>query len=219
MIRTSKCPGGTCGALLIIWAFCLLLPEADARAAGADSAPGDVATVDVDAAKVTGKASPYIFGQNMEQEHGTISGGEQNVDNAHGLHSGGLWAEMLRDRKLEEGDVGGDGIANARVQGRLQHWVEKARPSATRRARQGVLGGGAGMRGHETSARHRRFSAAPGRRSTVPRFLERYFCFQGQARPGPRVREWACGIGRRRSLRDRRGGRGCKLSREPHRVP
>ena len=77
MNRIIKHLSGLALALLIIHAFCLLLPEADARAAGADSAPGDVATVDVDAAKVTGKASPYIFGQNMEHEHGTISGGEQ----------------------------------------------------------------------------------------------------------------------------------------------
>jgi hypothetical protein len=123
MNRIIKHLSGLALALLIIHAFCLLLREAKARAAGVNSAPNEVATIDVDAAKVTGKASPYIFGQNMEHEHGTISGGEQNLDNAHGLHSGGLWAEMLRDRKLEEGDVDGDGIANARVQSRLQHWV------------------------------------------------------------------------------------------------
>jgi len=124
MNRIIRHLSGLALALLIKHAFCLLLPEAKARAAGVNSAPNEEATIDVDAAKVTGKASPYIFGQNMEHEHGTISGGEQNLDNAHGLHSGGLWAEMLRDRKLEEGDVDGDGIANARVQCRLRHWAK-----------------------------------------------------------------------------------------------
>jgi len=73
------------------------------------------ATIDVDTEKITGKVSPYIFGQNIEHEHGTINGGEQNQDDAHGMHSGGLWSEMLRDRKFEEGDNDGDGVANAWV--------------------------------------------------------------------------------------------------------
>lgn len=65
--------------------------------------PKGQASIDVDAAQVTGKVSPDIFGQNVEYEHGVISGGEQNMHHEHGLHSGGLWAEMLRDRKFEEG--------------------------------------------------------------------------------------------------------------------
>jgi len=73
------------------------------------------ASIDVDVSVVTGKLSPYIFGQNVEHEHGSVSGGEQNMHHAHGLHTGGLWAEMLRDRKFEEGDVDEDGVANAWV--------------------------------------------------------------------------------------------------------
>ncbi len=115
MIRITKYPGRMSGALLIISAICLYLPQAGARAACAGSAADEVATVDVDAARVTGKVSPYLLGQNIEHEHGTISGGEQNLGNAHGLHSGGLWAEMLRDRKFEEGDLDGDGVASAWV--------------------------------------------------------------------------------------------------------
>jgi len=90
MIPLTNRSGSACWTVLIICAFCFPLRATEARAAGADSAPGDVATVDVDAAKVTGKVSPYLFGQNIEHEHGTISGGEQNLGNAHGLHSGGL---------------------------------------------------------------------------------------------------------------------------------
>lgn len=75
----------------------------------------DLATINVDAGKETGKVSPYIFGQNLEYEYGTFSGGEQNMHNAHGTHTGGIWAEMLRDRKFEEGDLDKDGVANAWV--------------------------------------------------------------------------------------------------------
>ena len=50
-----------------------------------------------------GTVSKELFGQNIEYEHGTFSGGEQNADHAHGLHMGALWAEMLRDRKFAKG--------------------------------------------------------------------------------------------------------------------
>jgi alpha-N-arabinofuranosidase len=73
------------------------------------------ATIDVDAAKPIAAVSKYLFGQNLEHEHGAISGGEQNRNHEHGLHSGGLWAEMLRDRKFEEGDNDRDGVANGWV--------------------------------------------------------------------------------------------------------
>jgi alpha-N-arabinofuranosidase len=81
----------------------------------AKTAPRELASIEIDAAKSTGKVSPYVFGQNIEHEHGTISGGEQNLGNAHGLHTGGLWAEMLRDRKFDESDLPGDGVAHAWV--------------------------------------------------------------------------------------------------------
>src|ERR1700722_2553242 len=71
------------------------------------------AAINVDAEKVTGQVYPNIFGQNLEYEYGTFSGGEQNMHNAHGTHTGGIWAEMLRDRKFEEGDLDKDGVANA----------------------------------------------------------------------------------------------------------
>ncbi len=69
----------------------------------------------VDAAKVTGRVHPYLFGQNLEYEYGTFSGNEQNGEQnrSHGTHTGGIWAEMLRDRKFEEGDLDKDGVANA----------------------------------------------------------------------------------------------------------
>ena len=73
------------------------------------------AIINVDGATEIGRVPKYLFGQNLEHEHGTISGGEQNDQHAHGLHSGGLWAEMLRDRKFEEGDLDLDGVANAWV--------------------------------------------------------------------------------------------------------
>ncbi len=78
----------------------------------------------VDATKVTGRVHPYLFGQNLEYEYGTFSGGEQNMHNAHGAHTGGIWAEMLRDRKFEEGDLNKDGVASAwEPEERLfQHW-------------------------------------------------------------------------------------------------
>jgi alpha-N-arabinofuranosidase len=98
-----------------MFALCLGFTGVKAQAGAAKTAPREVASIEVDVAKSTGKVSPYVFGQNIEHEHGTISGGEQNLGDAHGLHSGGLWAEMLRDRKFEEGDLDGDGVASAWV--------------------------------------------------------------------------------------------------------
>jgi alpha-L-arabinofuranosidase len=73
------------------------------------------AKIEIDAGQPTGTVSKELFGQNIEYEHGTFSGGEQNQNHPHGLHTGGLWAEMLRDRKFEEGDLDRDGVANAWV--------------------------------------------------------------------------------------------------------
>lgn len=115
MTRNIPLPDGTSWTLLIVFALSLNAQAVRVSAASAKAAPNDVASIEVEAARVTGTVSPYIFGQNIEHEHGTISGGEQNLGNAHGLHSGGLWAEMLRDRKFEEGDLNGDGVANAWV--------------------------------------------------------------------------------------------------------
>jgi alpha-N-arabinofuranosidase len=73
------------------------------------------ATITIDASTRTGQVSPLLFGQNLEHEHGAINGNEQNLHNAHGMHTGGLWAEMLRDRKFEQGAPNGDGVSNAWV--------------------------------------------------------------------------------------------------------
>lgn len=52
----------------------------------------------MDAAQVTGKVQPFIFGQFIEHEYNTIQGG--------------LWAELLRDRKFEQGDANRDGVSD-----------------------------------------------------------------------------------------------------------
>jgi alpha-N-arabinofuranosidase len=115
MIQQTKHAGEFSRILLIMFALWLGLAVVKAQAGAPEASPRDAASIEVDAAKSTGKVSPYVFGQNIEHEHGTISGCEQNLGDAHGLHSGGLWAEMLRDRKFEEGDLEGEGVANAWV--------------------------------------------------------------------------------------------------------
>ncbi len=99
-------------ARLLFVLFCV--SSASSRSAFAQSTPAS-ATIDVDAGKTIATASEDLFGQNLEHEHGAISGGEQNAHHEHGLHTGGLWAEMLRDRKFEEGDVDRDGVADGWV--------------------------------------------------------------------------------------------------------
>ena len=67
-----------------------------------DTTTGDSnASIEVDAKNITGLISPYFFGQFIEHEHNTIQGG--------------LWAELLQDRKFEEGDADGDGVSNGWV--------------------------------------------------------------------------------------------------------
>lgn len=94
--------------------FFHFLPGAQ-TASAQSNAQGGTASIQVDANTVVGTVWDNFFGQNIEYEHGAISGGEQNQAHAHGLHLGGLWAEMLRDRKFEEGDLDEDGVANAWV--------------------------------------------------------------------------------------------------------
>jgi len=98
------------------------------------TAKQDSATIEVDVSKPVGTVSKYLFGQNVEHEHGAISGGEQNMHLEHGFHTGGLWAEMLRDRKFEEGDLDGDGVASGwvpeeRVANRYEELVGGRGPS------------------------------------------------------------------------------------------
>ncbi len=57
--------------------------------------------IDVDAIKVIGDVQPFLFGQFIEHEHKTIQGG--------------LWAELLRDRKFEHGDANRDGVSDGWV--------------------------------------------------------------------------------------------------------
>ena len=103
--------------------------------------------IEIDAARQLGTISDFLFGQNIEYEHGTFSGGEQNMDHAHGLHTGGLWAEMLRDRKFEEGDLDRDGVANAwvpeeRVANRYEQLVDGKGPNRQYRIDTAVCYGG-----------------------------------------------------------------------------
>lgn len=79
------------------------------------------ASIDVDAAQVTGKVLPFLFGHFIEHEYNTIQGG--------------LWAELLRDRKFEQGDVNGDGVADGwdpeeRIQDRYWQLVNGQGPHA-----------------------------------------------------------------------------------------
>jgi alpha-L-arabinofuranosidase len=64
----------------------------------AASSPNLNAKIEVDANQVVGKVPQYLFGQFIEHEHNTI-------DN-------GLLAQLLQDRKFEEGSLDGNGVAN-----------------------------------------------------------------------------------------------------------
>jgi len=104
-----------CRIALLLSVLGLLLLGKTPGASSQSSSTRGYARIVVDAKTPVGTVWDNFFGQNIEYEHGAISGGEQNQDHAHGLHTGGLWAEMLRDRKFEEGDVDQDGVANAWV--------------------------------------------------------------------------------------------------------
>ncbi len=54
-------------------------------------------TIELNAGQITGKTPRYLFGHFIEHEHNTI-------DN-------GLLAELLQDRKFDEGDLDGNGVA------------------------------------------------------------------------------------------------------------
>src|SRR3989442_14581071 len=59
------------------------------------------ATIQVDASRVTGAVHPFVFGHQMEHEYNTIQDG--------------LWAELLHDRKFEQGDKDLDGVSDGWV--------------------------------------------------------------------------------------------------------
>lgn len=63
--------------------------------------PNPEAAIQVDAGRVTGAVQPFIFGQFIEHENNTIEGG--------------LWAELLHDRKFEQGDKDRDGVSDGWV--------------------------------------------------------------------------------------------------------
>jgi hypothetical protein len=75
---------------LQLLAFALITPFA--LLVSAQSTSSHAAKIQVDASQPSGTISPLLFGQNIEYEHGTFSGGEQNADHAHGLHTGGRFA-------------------------------------------------------------------------------------------------------------------------------
>src|SRR5208282_1816409 len=60
--------------------------------------PAPAGVIEVDASRVAGKVPHYLFGQFIEHEHSTI-------DN-------GLLAELLRDRKFDEGNLDGNGVSS-----------------------------------------------------------------------------------------------------------
>ena len=68
------------------------------QAVTAEEPPSLSARIEVNPGAVTGTISPYFFGQFIEHEYNTIQGG--------------LWAELLRDRKFEEGDADRDGVSD-----------------------------------------------------------------------------------------------------------
>jgi alpha-N-arabinofuranosidase len=68
---------------------------------GVASARVSQAAIEIDAGRVTGEVHPFIFGQFIEHEYNTIEGG--------------LWAELLHDRKFEEGDKDRDGVSDGWV--------------------------------------------------------------------------------------------------------
>jgi len=59
------------------------------------------ATIEVATRRVTGKLPRYLFGQFMEHKHNT---GDD-----------GLLAELLQDRKFDEGNWDGNGVSTGRV--------------------------------------------------------------------------------------------------------
>ncbi len=88
------------GLLLAALVTCAIRAGSGAQALGASSAPR-IGTIEVDASQTTGAVPRYLFGQFMEHEHDTI-------DN-------GLLAQLLQDRKFDEGDVNGNGVASGWV--------------------------------------------------------------------------------------------------------
>ena len=80
--------------LLVVAYFAVL----DTRANRAAQGPALEGAIEVDASQIAGKVPRYLFGQFIEHEHSTIDDG--------------LLAELLHDRKFEEGDLDGNGVSS-----------------------------------------------------------------------------------------------------------
>ena len=85
-------------SILLVVTVCLVWRARPQQAAQGAQIEG---TIQVDAREVTGKVPRYLFGQFIEHEHNTI-------DN-------GLLAELLQDRKFDEGDRDGNGVSTGWV--------------------------------------------------------------------------------------------------------
>jgi alpha-N-arabinofuranosidase len=146
----------------------LLTLGATRKVAGQDTA----ASIEVDPDVVTGRISRYFFGQFIEHEHNTIQGG--------------LWAELLRDRKFEQGDADGDGVSNGWVpEERIQdrYWeIQNGRAANVKYFidRQDYYGGGSsqaiqlyGPGAHHASVYQIGLHVAKGRRYVFYVFLKR----------------------------------------------
>ena len=115
-------------ATLLLVGIRLGAPKAIAAQAGH-------AAIAIDARQVTGRVSPLLFGHFIEHEHNTIQDG--------------LWAELLHDRKFEQGDRNHDGVSDgwepeARIADRYWQLVEGQGPNVRYFVdRQEYYGGGA----------------------------------------------------------------------------
>ena len=113
----------------------LLLVEIHLGAPKAIAAQAGHAAIAIDARQVTGRVSPLLFGHFIEHEHNTIQDG--------------LWAELLHDRKFEQGDKNHDGVSDgwepeARIADRYWQLVEGQGPNVRYFVdRQEYYGGGA----------------------------------------------------------------------------
>ncbi len=84
--------------ILVVAVLCLAWRIEPPRAAQAPEVQG---SIQVDAGEVTGQVPHYLFGQFIEHEHNTIDDG--------------LLAQLLHDRKFDEGDRDGNGVSTGWV--------------------------------------------------------------------------------------------------------
>lgn len=82
-----------CVSLAVVY-FAVLGTQANRAAQG----PALAGAIEVNVSQVAGTVPRYLFGQFIEHEHNTIDDG--------------LLAELLRDRKFDEGDLDGNGVSS-----------------------------------------------------------------------------------------------------------